>query len=128
MPRRAFHGLYLQPTGAPRFFSFVTYTPQSKEQMVACGDLQEDEEYINPVIFDFLLFVAEWILDIPLNHDFPIGYDDVRVICSRQRGNGSQHEYLIQISDQGENESRRSVLGQLLKIVGRKSWNGFSPT
>ena len=128
MTRRAFHGLHLQPTGAPSFFSFVTYTPQSKEQMLACGDLGEEEEYINPVICDFLLFVAEWILKVPLNNDFPIGYDDVKVICSRQRGNGSQHEYLVQISDLAENEPRRSVLESLLEIVHRQSWNGFRPT
>ena len=128
MTRRAFHGLHLQQTGAPSFFSFVTYTPQSKEQMLACGDLGEEEEYINPVICDFLLFVAEWILKVPLNNDFPIGYDDVKVICSRQRGNGSQHEYLVQISDLAENEPRRSVLERLLEIVHRQSWNGFKPT
>ena len=128
MTRRAFHGMYLQPTGSPSCFSFVTYTPQSKEQMIACGDLDEKEEYINPVICDFLLFVAEWILKVPLNNDFPIGYDDVSVICSRQRGNGSQHEYLVQISDLAENEPKRSVLERLLKIVRRQSWNGFKPT
>ena len=128
MTRRAFHGLHLQPTGAPSFFSFVTYTPQSKEQMLACGDLGEEEEYINPVICDFLLFVAEWILKVPLNNDFPIGYDDVKVICSRQRGNGSQHEYLVRISDLVENEPSRSVLERLLEIVHRQSWNGFKPT
>ena len=96
--------------------------------MIACGDLDEKEEYINPVICDFLLFVAEWILKVPLNNDFPIGYDDVSVICSRQRGNGSQHEYLVQISDLAGNEPKRSVLERLLKIVRRQSWNGFKPT
>ena len=126
--RRAFHGLHLQPTGAPSFFSFVTYTPQSKEQLVACGDLAEGEEYINPVVCDFLLFAAEWILKVPLNNEFPIGYDDVRVVCSRQRGNGIQHEYLLQISELAENESKRSVLKRLLKILRRHSWNGFKPT
>jgi hypothetical protein len=37
----------------------VTYTPQSREQMLACGDLEKEDEYINPVISDFLLFAAE---------------------------------------------------------------------
>ena len=128
MTRRAFYGLHLQPTGAPSFFSFVTYTPQSKEQMVACGDLGEEEEYINPAICDFLLFIAEWILKVPLNNDFPLSYDDVTVICSRQRGNGSQHEYLMQISKLEDNDLKRSVLERLLKIVHRQSWNGFKPT
>ena len=128
MTRRAFYGLHLQPTGSPSCFSFVTYTPQSKEQMVACGDLGEEEEYINPVICDFLLFIAEWILKVPLNNDFPLSYDDVTVICSRQRGNGSQHEYLMQISKLEDNDLKRSVLERLLKIVHRQSWNGFKPT
>ena len=96
--------------------------------MVACGDLAEGEEYINPVVCDFLLFAAEWILKVPLNNEFPIGYDDVRVVCSRQRGNGIQHEYLLQISELAENESKRSVLKRLLKILRRHSWNGFKPT
>ena len=89
--------------------------------MVACGDLGEEEEYINPVICDFLLFIAEWILKVPLNNDFPISYDDVTVICSRQRGNGSQHEYLMQISKLEDNDLKRSVLERLLKIVHRQS-------
>ena len=59
MSTRGFKGLYLQATGNPRCFSFVTYTPQTREQMLACGDLNEDEEYFNPVIFDFLLFASE---------------------------------------------------------------------
>jgi len=96
--------------------------------MVACGDLGEEEEYINPVICDFLLFIAEWILKVPLNNDFPLNYDDVTVICSRQRGNGSQHEYLMQISKLEDNDLKRSVLERLLKIVHRQSWNGFKPT
>jgi hypothetical protein len=125
MTRRAFHGLYLQPTGAPTFFSFVTYTPQSREQMLACGDLKEGEEYINPVICDFLLFVAEWILNVPLNDEFPWGYDDVTIICSRKRGDGSQQEYLLQINNSVKNEQKDSALNRLLKIVRQHSWNGF---
>ena len=49
MGRQRFRGLYLQATGHPLSFSFVTYTPQTREQMVACGDLRADEEYFNPV-------------------------------------------------------------------------------
>ena len=59
MSTRRFKGLYLQATGDPCCFSFVTYTPQTREQMLACGDLGESEEYFNPVIFDFLLFASE---------------------------------------------------------------------
>ena len=57
-----FKGLYLQATCDPYCFSFVTYTPQTIEQMLSCGDLNESEEYLNPVIFDFLLFASEAVL------------------------------------------------------------------
>ena len=93
--------------------------------MVASGDLGEREEYINPVICDFLLFIAEWILKIPLNNEFPFGYDDVKVICSRQRGTGIQHEYLIEITDETGNEKQGAVLERLRKTICQKSWNGF---
>ena len=125
MSKRAFRGLYLQPTGAPTVFSFVTYTPQSRQQMIACGDLKENEEYINPVICDFLLFISEWILKVPFNSEFPINYDDVKVICSRKRGNGIQHEYLVQIQGLSNQGSKRSALNELLAVVENKSWNGF---
>ena len=68
-----FKGLYLQATDDPCCFSFVTYTPQTKEQMVACGELDASEEYLNPVIFDFLLFASEAALGAPVGGNFPIG-------------------------------------------------------
>ena len=37
----------------------MTYTPQTRDQMVACGDLGPADEYFSPVLFDFLLFVSE---------------------------------------------------------------------
>ena len=125
MSRKAFRGLFLQSTGDPTVFSFVTYTPQSRQQMIACGDLGEEDEYINPVICDFLLFISEWILKVPFNNEFPMNYDDVKVICSRQRGSGIQHEYLVQIQDLSDHGPKRSALNKLLTIVGNKSWNGF---
>ena len=88
MNTRRFKGLYLQATGDPCCFSFVTYTPQTREQMLACGDLDESEEYFNPVIFDFLLFASEAALGAPAGNPFPITYDDVSIITSRQRGSG----------------------------------------
>ncbi len=93
--------------------------------MIACGDLKENEEYINPVICDFLLFISEWILKVPFNSEFPIDYDDVIVICSRKRGNGIQHEYLVQIQGLSNQGSKRSALNKLLAVVENKSWNGF---
>lgn len=119
-----FRGLYLQNTGHPLCFSFVTYTPQTREQMVACGDLEEDEEYFNPVVFDFLLFASEGILGWSLADLFPIGYDDVAIVASRRRGTGLQHEYLIKINQDGWNESMDSALTRLRAVMSHKSWKG----
>ena len=122
---RPFNGLYLQKTTAPFFFSFVTYTPQTKEQMIACGDLAEGEEYLSQVVCDFLLFISEGILGHILTADFPISYDDVVIICSRQRGVGVQHEYLIQVIDRGWiNEAQTRLLDELMAILSHPLWNG----
>ena len=119
-----FKGLYLQATGDPCCFSFVTYTPQTKEQMVACGDLDASDEYFNPVIFDFLLFASEAALGAPSGDSFPIKYDDVSIITSRQRGSGIQHEYLIRLSDQDWNDSKQSAIDQLQDVLMSEQWNG----
>ena len=119
-----FRGLYLQNTGHPLCFSFVTYTPQTREQMVACGDLDEDEEYFNPVVFDFLLFASEGILGWSLADLFPIGYDDVKIVASRRRGTGLQHEYLIKIKQDDWNESMDSALTRLRAVMSHESWKG----
>ena len=119
-----FRGLYLLNTGHPLCFSFVTYTPQTREQMVACGDLGEDEEYFNPVVFDFLLFASEGILGSPFADLFPIGYDDVKIVASRKRGTGLQHEYLIKIKQDEWNETMGSALTLLRTILSHESWRG----
>ena len=119
-----FKGLYLQATGDSSCFSFVTYTPQSKEQMVTCGDLDASDEYFNPVIFDFLLFASEAALGAPSGDSFPIKYDDVSIITSRQRGSGIQHEYLIRLSDQDWNDSKQSATDQLQDALRSEQWNG----
>ena len=122
---RPFKGLYLQKTTASFFFSFVTYTPQTKEQMIACGDLAEGEEYLSQVVCDFLLFISEGILGHVLTADFPISYDDVVIVCSRQRGDGVQHEYLIQVIDRGwTNEAQAKLLDELMAILSHPLWNG----
>ena len=122
---RPFKGLYLQKTTAPFFFSFVTYTPQTKEQMIACGDLAEGEEYLSQVVCDFLLFISEGILGHVLTADFPISYDDVVIVCSRQRGDGVQHEYLIQVIDRGwTNEAQTRLLDELMAILSHPLWTG----
>jgi len=122
---RPFKGLYLQKTTAPFFFSFVTYTPQTKEQMIACGDLAEGEEYLSQVVCDFLLFISEGILGYILTADFPISYDDVVIVCSRQRGDGVQHEYLIQVIDRGwTNEAQTRLLDELMAILSHPLWTG----
>ena len=124
MSTRRFKGLYLQATGDPCCFSFVTYTPQTKEQMVACGDLDASDEYLNPVIFDFLLFASEAALGAPSGDSFPIKYDDVSIITSRQRGSGIQHEYLIRLSDKDWNDSKQYAIDQLQDVLTSEQWNG----
>ncbi|CAK23304.1 hypothetical protein [Synechococcus sp. CS-197] len=124
MSRQRFRGLYLQNTGHPLCFSFVTYTPQTREQMVACGDLRADEEYFSPVLFDFLLFVSEGILGASPGVAFPFGYDDLAIVASRIRGTGVQHEYLIAINASAWNESKQAVLQQLRDILSRDLWDG----
>ena len=124
MSTRRFKVLYLQATGDPCCFSFVTYTPQTREQMLACGDLNEDEEYFNPVIFDFLLFASEAALGAPAGTPFPITYDDVSIITSRQRGSGIQHEYLISLSAQDWNAAKQSAVDQLQEVLSSERWNG----
>ncbi len=124
MGRQRFRGLYLQATGHPLCFSFVTYTPQTREQMVACGDLRADEEYFNPVLFDFLLFVSEGILGSSPDALFPLGYDDLVIVASRIRGTGVQHEYLIAINPLAWNETKQAVLHQLRTILSAQSWDG----
>ena len=119
-----FKGLYLQATGDPCCFSFVTYTPQTREQMRACGDMDEGEEYFNPVIFDFLLFASEAALGAPDGGSFPITYDDISIITSRQRGSGIQHEYLIRLSDHDWDESKQLAVDQLQNVLTSERWNG----
>ena len=125
MGSRPFKGLFLQKTGAPFFFSFVTYTPQTKEQMIACGDLAEGEEFLSQVVCDFLLFISEGVLGRSLTNDFPISYDDVIVVCSRQRGQGAQHEYLMQIIDRSWTyEAQAQLLDDLSVILSHPLWDG----
>ena len=92
--------------------------------MLACGDLDESEEYFNPVIFDFLLFASEAALGAPAGNPFPITYDDVSIITSRQRGSGIQHEYLIRLSDQDWNAAKQSAVDQLQEVLSSERWNG----
>ena len=125
MGSRPFKGLFLQKTGAPFFFSFVTYTPQTKEQMIACGDLAEGEEFLSQVVCDFLLFISEGILGRSLTNDFPVSYDDVIVVCSRQRGQGAQHEYLLQIIDRSWTYAAQTqLLDDLSVILSHPLWDG----
>ena len=124
MSRQRFRGLFLQNTGHPLCFSFVTYTPQSRDQMVSCGDLSRDDEYFSPVLFDFLLFVSEGILGNQPEASFPLGYDDLAIAASRIRGTGVQHEYLIRVNQMAWNDQKQSVLDQLREILSKASWDG----
>lgn len=124
MSNKPFHRIYLQPTQSRFFFSFVTYTPQTREQIICSGDLQDCEEYINQVVCDFLLFIAEGILDVRFTSDFPIQYDDVMIICSRQRGRGVQHEYLLGIQSDRLTDSGWRLLDLLKNLLSSPLWNG----
>ena len=124
MSRQRFKGLYLQNTGPPLCFSVVPYTPQTRDQMVSCGDLNPDDEYFNPVLFDFLLFVSEGILGLSPDAAFPLGYDDLAIAASRIRGTGVQHEYLITVKQGAWNDQKQAVLDQLRDILSRASWDG----
>ena len=124
MSNKPFHRIYLQPTQSHLFFSFVTYTPQTREQMICSGDLQDGEEYINQVVCDFLLFIAEGILDVRFTSDFPIQYDDVMIVCSRQRGRGVQHEYLLGIQPDRLTDSGWRLIDLLKNLLSSPLWNG----
>ena len=124
MSNKPFHRIYLQPTQSHLFFSFVTYTPQTREQMICSGDLQDGEEYINQVVCDFLLFIAEGILDVRFTSDFPIQYDDVMIVCSRKRGRGVQHEYLLGIQPDRLTDSGGRLIDLLKNLLSSPLWNG----
>ena len=92
--------------------------------MLARGDLNASKEYFNPVIFDFLLFASEAALGAPAGNPFPITYDDVSIITSRQRGSGIQHEYLIGLSDHHWNDAKQLAVDQLQEVLSSAQWNG----
>ena len=92
--------------------------------MICSGDLQDGEEYINQVVCDFLLFIAEGLLDVRFSSDFPIQYDDVMIVCSRQRGRGVQHEYLLGIHSDRLTDSGWSLLDLLRNLLSSPLWNG----
>ena len=93
--------------------------------MIRCGDIQDDEDYVNQVVCDFLLFVAEGILGVRFASDFPIQYDDVMIVCSRQRGRGVQHEYLLGIHADRLTNSGLVLLDLLSKALSSPLWEGF---
>ena len=128
MSNKPFHRIFLQPTQSRLFFSFVTYTPQTREQMISCGDLRDGEEYINQVICDFLLFIAEGVFDLRFTSEFPIQYDDVMIFCSRQRGRGVQHEYLLGVQAERLTHSGLDLLDRLSNLLLSPKWTGSIKT
>ena len=119
-----FKGLYLQATGDLWCFSFVTYTPQIREQMISCGDLCDNDEYLNPVLFDFLLFVSEAMLGYSVDDASPIDYDDLIIVASRARGSGVQSEYLIRLKQCNWCHSKQAQFCLLHSMLASKFWNG----
>ena len=95
----------------------MSYTPQTREKIVSCGDLDESEEYLIPVIFDLLLFGSEAAIGPPAGESFPIKYDDVSIVRSRKNGSGIQHEYLIRLSRHDWNDSKQSVYNKLQNLL-----------
>ncbi len=128
MTRKEFKGLYLHLTAYRNCYSFVTYTPQTREQMIRSGSLGISEEYFNPVILDFLLFTYEHVLADSLIDCFPITYDDITIICSRQRGEGRQHEYLLSINNDCLDQSKSDVLARIRTLLSDKDWKGYYST
>ena len=92
--------------------------------MIASGDLDEDVEYINQVVLDFLLFISEVVLALPTSVVCPIGYDAITVRWARQRGHGMQHEYLIQVNRDAWNDSKQLVLHRMQSVLSSEYWNG----
>ena len=80
--------------------------------MVSCGDLDESEEYLNPIIFDFLFFAPQSALGAPVGDSFLINCDDFSNVTSRKRGSVIQHEYPIRLSRHDWNDSKQSVFEQ----------------
>ena len=99
--------------------------PQTRDQVIRCGDFQDDGECINQVICDLLLFIAEGILGVRCTSDFPIQYDDVMIVCSRQRGRGVQHEYLLGIQADRLTNSGLDILDLLSNVLSSPLWEGF---
>ena len=100
------------------------YTPQTREQVLVCGDLDASEEYLNLVIFDFLLFAPEAALGAPAGSPFPITYYDASIVTSRKRGSYIQHEYLTRLLDHDWNDSKQFVVDQLQDVLSSERWNG----
>ena len=92
--------------------------------MLACGDLDTREEYFNTVIFDFLLFASEAALGALAGDPFPITYDDISIMTSRQRGSGIDHEYLIRLSNHDWNAAKQLEVDQLQDVLNIERWNG----
>ena len=93
--------------------------------MISCGDLRDGEEYINQVICDFLLFIAEGVFDLRFTSEFPIQYDDVMIVCSRQRGRGVQHEYLLGVQADRLTNAGLELLDLLRSVLLSPLWEGF---
>ena len=92
--------------------------------MVSCGDLKESEEYLNPVIFDFLLFLSERVLMQPSDNTLPINYDDLKIVCHRKRGSGIQSEYLLRINAVNWDQTKQNILNSAIDILSQNTWNG----
>ena len=92
--------------------------------MISCGDLKDSEEYFNPIIFDFLLFLSERVLKQSPNETLQINYDDLEIICHRERGGGIQSEYLLRINPVNWDQTKQNILNSAINILSQNTWNG----
>ena len=84
--------------------------------------LEKGQEYFNPVILEFLLFNSEEVPNV-LSIEDNIAYDDISIVCSRKRGNGVQHEYLIRINRHSWNKSKQYAINQLREKLSQSFCN-----
>ena len=56
--------------------------------------------------------------------DFPIQYDDLMIVCSRQRGRGVQHEYLLGVHADRLTNAGLELLDLLSTVLSSPLWEG----
>ena len=124
MGKSRFHGLYLQNTGHPLYFSFVTYTRKRESRWSPV------EIWVKMRSTSIRLFLISFYLHQKGSLGGPMlifSQSDMmmsRLLLQRKRGSGIQHEYLIEIKQDSWNESMDSALSRLRAVMSDESWKG----